>query len=133
MRGAALGAAGATRAGVHADQPERLQLGGDGPGGGTGDAELGRQDGAGRGPARVDELQRRAEGAAAPLQLGPLPHPRWGPVAVHDRDPRMIGGVRGAAGQSGGVPSPPIRRVMFSRPVSPSQGGPVPGRTFGTP
>ncbi len=74
VRGAALGSAGPSGcagAGIDADQPEGLQLGGDRSGGGAGDPEFGRQHGAGRGTAGVDELQRRPERTATPFQPGP--------------------------------------------------------------
>ncbi len=83
VRGPAPAAAG--RAGVDRDQPERLQFGGDGAGGGPGDVERAGERRAGRGLAGVDQLERRTEqrpaavggraavGVALRVEFGPGP------------------------------------------------------------
>ncbi len=66
-----LGAGRRTGPGVHADQPQRLQLGGDRAGRRPGDAEFGGEHGTGRRPPGVHQLQRRPERPAPAVQPCP--------------------------------------------------------------
>ncbi len=68
VRGAALRTGRGAGPGVDPDQAQRLQFGGDRACRRPGHAEFGGEDGTGGGAAGVHELQRGAEGSAAPVQ-----------------------------------------------------------------